>query len=296
MRLRERGLPYYRLNSDDLASTTVSIEIDNARVRRVLSCGRVSLNLDAVRSVWYRRAIRPSRPHAIAPDFHSFAISELRHLYEGVLADLPVRWVNPLDLTDLAERKVFQLRLAAKSGLTIPRTIISNDLALLRSFADEHHRLICKPISQGLVSTVDRWFAVHTREVSLSDLTQARCSTVLPTLLQYLVPKGVDIRLTVIGDDVYPVEVHTPGNGPIDWRAASESVTYKVCSVPAQVERACRRLMNALGLSYGAFDFIRTEAGEWFFLEVNPAGEWAWLEVELNLPMRDSFIRLLYGT
>jgi hypothetical protein len=53
--------------------------------------------------------------------------------------------------------------------------------------------------------------------------------------------------------------------------------------------------MSALDLAYGAFDFIRTENADWYFLEVNPAGEWAWLDVALGLPMRDSFVELFYG-
>ena len=36
--------------------------------------------------------------------------------------------------------------------------------------------------------------------------------------------------------------------------------------------------MEALGLRFGAIDFIRTPEGEHVFLEVNPSGEWGMLE------------------
>src|SRR3546814_19880170 len=56
----------------------------------------------------------------------------------------------------------------------------------------------------------------------------------------------------------------------------------------------CKKLLIALDLVYGAFDFVQSPEGELFFLEVNPAGEWAWLELELDLPLRVAFIDLFH--
>ena len=136
---------------------------------------------------------------------------------------------------------------------------------------------------------------MHTHRVTQQDLNEAGAMAAVPTLLQQCIPRGTDIRVTIIGDAVFPVEIITPPDAPVDWRATRKGLRYRLCAIPAETERNCRSLLAALGLVYGAFDFIRTDSGDWYFLEVNPAGEWAWLDIELGLPMRDALIDLLYG-
>lgn len=295
-RLRERGLAYFRLNCDELASARVMVRLDASGATRQVATEGAFVDLDQVGCVWYRRAIRPSPEAETLPEFRTFVAAELRHLYEGIVADPTLRWVNPFEVSEVSERKPYQLRLAGGCGLLIPPTVISNDREALARFAAAEGRVICKPLSQGLIETNGQWYAVHTREVESGAFDHHEVLGGIPTMLQRLVPRGTDIRLTIIGEDTYPVEVVTPERAPIDWRAVREGLEYRPCEIPTEVERGCRMLMARLGISYGAFDFIRTDAGEWYFLEVNPAGEWAWLEVALGLPMRDSFIRLFYGT
>jgi glutathione synthase/RimK-type ligase-like ATP-grasp enzyme len=51
--------------------------------------------------------------------------------------------------------------------------------------------------------------------------------------------------------------------------------------------------MQALGLSFGAVDFIRTPEGEHVFLEVNPSGEWGMLQRDLGLPIAEAIADIL---
>jgi len=45
----------------------------------------------------------------------------------------------------------------------------------------------------------------------------------------------------------------------------------RAVELPRPVQDALLALQKRLGLDYGAIDLRRTEAGEFFFLEVNPA-------------------------
>lgn len=295
VRLLERELPYYRLNSDELFNSRITFNVGGGRAaRRSIACEGVSIDLDRVRSVWYRRALRPKSPDSIEPDLRLFATAELRHLYEGLITDPGIRWVNPPEATDRAERKIYQLRIAEAHGLRVPQTIVSGDQATLADFAEREGRVICKPISQGLVSSGDHAYAVHTHEVTPREICETPTPGGIPTLLQQCIPKGTDVRVTVIGEAAFAVDIITAPGAAIDWRATRDGLRYRLCDLPAEVHNACRSLMKALGITYGAFDFVRTEKSEWFFLEVNPAGEWAWLDVELGLSMRDKLIDLLY--
>ena len=53
--------------------------------------------------------------------------------------------------------------------------------------------------------------------------------------------------------------------------------------------------MDALGLNYGAFDFIVTPEGRHVFLEVNPAGEFMWLMRNPGLPIHEALADVLSG-
>ena len=114
-----------------------------------------------------------------------------------------------------------------------------------------------------------------------------------PTLLQRLIPKGKDLRITVVGQHLYGVEVVTK-DGQIDWRLPDIDAQYRRITVQPSIAAACRKILERIQLSCGAFDFAVSPDGDWFFLEVNPVGEWACLDVKLNLGICDALIDFLY--
>ena len=147
VRLRERGLAYYRLNADQLFESATTFRAgDREGVQRLVTCGDASVDLESVGSVWYRRSLHPRAPATIHPAFRAFAAAEIRHLFEGLICDPAVRWVNPIAATEVAERKVYQLQLAEHHGLHIPATLVSADLKMLENFVNAHESVICKSI------------------------------------------------------------------------------------------------------------------------------------------------------
>jgi hypothetical protein len=115
-----------------------------------------------------------------------------------------------------------------------------------------------------------------------------------PVLLQEEIARSADVRSTFIGPRCFTADIK--GDAPlVDWRDPDLSVSYSASSLGNDIERMCRAMLDRLGLIYGAFDFVRTPAGELVFLEVNPTGEWAWLEERLGFPMRDASIQSFYG-
>lgn len=52
-------------------------------------------------------------------------------------------------------------------------------------------------------------------------------------------------------------------------------------------------LMKRFGLTFGAFDFAVTPAGQWVMFECNPAGQWAWIQDRTGLPICAAIADLL---
>jgi glutathione synthase/RimK-type ligase-like ATP-grasp enzyme len=67
------------------------------------------------------------------------------------------------------------------------------------------------------------------------------------------------------------------------------------CVLPDSVVAGLRRLMNTLGLVYGAIDLRLTPEGKYVFLEVNPAGQWLFVEQATQQPISDAIAGVLAG-
>ena len=63
--------------------------------------------------------------------------------------------------------------------------------------------------------------------------------------------------------------------------------------VPDKIKGMCLNILKLFDLHFGAFDFIVTSKGEWYFLEINPNGQWLWLEEALNLDISKRIVELL---
>jgi hypothetical protein len=133
--LIRRGLPYFRLNAEDLTRAGLMFALTGEEVRRQISIGPRVLDLNDVEAVWYRRAIHPTPISALAPPERVFVSGELRHLATGLVLNPEIRWINPIEKVSLAEHKLYQLQLARKLGLRVPRTLVSRDPNELHSFA-----------------------------------------------------------------------------------------------------------------------------------------------------------------
>jgi hypothetical protein len=292
--LLERGLPYFRVNSEELSSVKFRFE-QNGSVATVIALDGKKLDVGKVTCVWYRRGLHPRVDQQVPSSLHSFVAGEIRHAWHGVLFGLNAMWVNPIDRVAIAEHKILQLQLARDLGFLTPKTIVSSVPADLIHFIRNVGRSICKPIYHGLVIDDEKRESAFTRRVIEQDLEDHLAVSVAPVLLQEEVTRRADLRITVIGDEFFGVRITSPDRDIVDWRKPGLGIDYSTFEVGQDLRHLCQELLRRLGLVYGAFDFIEKPDGKVVFLEVNPTGEWAWLEDRLGLPMRAAFFRLFYG-
>lgn len=291
--LLNRGLPYFRVNAEDLALAGYTFAL-NGTVRREISISERTLDLNEVQAVWYRRAIHPGAVPGLSHSERSFVSGELRHLAMGLVLNPAVTWVNPIDNVSVAEHKIYQLQVAKELGFRVPRTLVSRDADELRRFTNENeYGTICKPIFHGMFVDGEDTYSIYTRRVT-PDSFDAVTVKACPVFLQEEIIRSADVRATFIGQQCFATDIKADSS-VVDWRDPDLALSYSACSLGTEVEKMCRAMLKRLGLVYGAFDFVRTIDGELVFLEVNPTGEWAWLEDRLGFPMRDAFIQLFYG-
>jgi len=250
-------------------------------------------DLAELHAMWWRRP-QPFVLHGdlTRPQDRQFAIGECAAMVAGIWSCVDAEWVNDPDRDEAASRKMWQLQLASRAGLRVPRTLMTNDPDEARSFvAAEPGGVIFKSFS----ATPSTWRETRpVREVDLGLMDQVRFA---PVIFQELVPGGRDIRATVVGDQVFAAEIRADQSAyEFDFRIDSAHAPISEYHLPEPVQERLLALVHRLGLRYGAADFRVAPDGDHVFLEVNPAGQWLFVEYatgqQIAAALADLLVRL----
>ena len=285
--LERRHVPVFRCDPGAFPSTLVLGARSGERWTGHLRTARRSLDLTDVACAWWRRPT----PMTVSPDVpHSdWVRAEAAAGLRGVLATLP--WLNHPDDIRAAEHKPLQLAMAAQIGLTVPPTLITNDPAEAREFAQRHGPIIYKPLTSGLLDDNTVIYASTVDPATIDDSV-----TVTAHLFQQQVPKAHELRVTVVDDAILTARIEALSDkARQDWRADYRNLRYTTDRLPDHVAEKVRHLMRRLRLRFAALDFVVTPAGEHVFLEANPNGQWAWIEEETGLPIAAAIANALEG-
>jgi glutathione synthase/RimK-type ligase-like ATP-grasp enzyme len=279
--LRADGVPFLRVDPADFP-TTMGLRAELTKGVWVTDLGAV--RLDDVRSVYYRRPGRFAFDPCIPTEMLLWCEGQARFGFWGVLESLPAQWINDPALVLRAEYKPYQLAQAAASDLDVPRSLVTNEPDAVGEFADGcPNGVITKALYARTPRTVDGepTGAIYTEFVPPSRYADREIATTAHLFQERLV-KIHDVRVTVVDDTVFATEIHNPGE--LDWRRSHHGAIYRDHRLPAEVLRGVRRLMDGLGLRFGALDFVLTERG-YVFIEINPNGQWGWIENRTGQPI-----------
>ncbi len=251
--------------------------------------------LGQVKSIYYRRPTSFIFPDDVVGSDLAFAAAEARRGFGGLLFSLPTRWVNHPGRVADAEFKPAQLHAAAGCGLTTPRTLLTSDPDQARIFCQTAKEgIVYKPLSAANIVSGDEVQLVFTSRISAADIDDVDLSLTM-NLLQEWVPKRYDARITVVGQNLFGVAIHTASpDAYVDWRTDYASLSYELIDLPTCVSNGISAYMKHFDLLYGAFDFAVTD-DHWYFLECNANGQFGWIEAETGLPITAAMADLLVG-
>jgi MvdD family ATP-grasp ribosomal peptide maturase len=294
---------------------TIRFDTDRypTEVRLSASCGgsraeRLTLtneegefDLGGVTAVWHRRLnIGAHLPATLDRQLRHASLGEASAAAHGMLAGLKAFRMDHVRHIRHAENKQLQLQAARELGLETPRTLTTNDPAAARAFAEEcEGRLVTKMLSSFAVYEGGREFVVFTNPLRPEDLADLSGLSLCPVTFQELLPKSLELRVTVVGHRVMSASIdsQTSARAAHDWRRDGLRLLpdWRPYRLPLEVEEKILRLMDYFSLNYGAIDIIVTPDGRHVFLEVNPCGEFFWLERSPGLPISEAIADLLLG-
>lgn len=288
--LRRRGIAYFRLNSEDFDSFAIRAFPTEPEVYLETQGVTVQLTLETLKSIYFRRAVYPLGTYSSSNSIHDQLSRIHRSAFmRSFMVFGACKWINHPAATYQAEHKAIQLAIAHELGFDVPRTVITNTSKGVQQAAEGDPRVAIKGLetvlvwqgpleSFGYTSLLDTELAAH------SHLSSA------PLIAQEALENKLDLRVTVVGDQVFCASVTVAGTPIVgDWRLEKTNAVFRAFDLPAKVSERCVELTKALGLVFGAID-LALQNDKYYFLEINPTGEWAWLVDQTRLPIDKAIV------
>ena len=280
--LNTRGVPFWRTDLADFpGQVTMIAELRSDGLWRGSLTGPLrGVDLSELRSVWWRKPTDFRWPDGMSGPERRFAASQAKRAISGVLGSLPsVLWVNrPERNADCT--KPAQLSAAAEAGLSVPATLVTNDLAAVRPFAERCGGRIVTKVLGGIVHTEDgKRGQIYTTRVPATEWDNPRASLTAHLYQQEIADKAYEIRVTCVAGELFPVRINAPdGPGRLDWRTDARNLAYAPVQLPGHLHTGILDMLYRLGLVYAAVDLIVDQAGTHWLVDVNPGGQWAWID------------------
>ncbi|HKX31739.1 MAG TPA: hypothetical protein VJ302_28905 [Blastocatellia bacterium] len=300
LKLIERGLTVLIVDFADFPERAgLSVRHDDRGSQTLLEYEGRTYLLNGLRSIWLRKiGISEARPGNGL--YGAWARQELNRFITDALENIGCFWFpgSRTSLIRLESKRSRMLSLAQNAGFRIPPTLTTHRIEDLLAFYEEHEgNIVAKKFYQSMLpgyyvpEQVDqRAHVCFTRPVTILDLRYLHHLTEAPVIFQVKVPKKVELRVTVVGRKIFAAAINSQDTHRTknDWRHYDHSNTQiEIYELPEEIVRSCLRLVEAMGVRYGAIDLIETPDGEIYFLEINPAGQSHWIEEQTGLPITE---------
>ena len=285
-RLGAMGVRHVWLDVGSAASvSSVSFRIsDEVRGSASVECGSRVLSLSDVTCAWYRRpSDLAQRTQHVHPELRAYSAGEFGALFNSLWRSNIEKWL-PAEpgVIERAEDKALQLTMARETGFDIPDTLVTNDRRAVVDFYQRYGgRVLKKPLRHGTLSAAGSVLDIYATPVTLVDLLSQDDIPCAPFILQQVIPKDFEVRVTVVDDALIAIRLDSQVTYRTqrDWRNYDFAHTpLAVHQLPKEIEERCLSLTRLLGLRFGAIDLIVSPGNRYLFLEINPNGQYLWLE------------------
>ncbi len=327
--LEKRHIHWFRFNTETFPLVSrIQLRCDTSGdYFSTISVDNKYVDTREVTAVWNRRVGGFVLPEGLSEQDKGFVRSECVALVSSVYTSLTCPWVNPVYSEHMSGPKSYQLVVATELGISVPRTLVTNDPSAAIDFFDHNPKTLFKVVSgvsqitepifsQQLQTTYSDKFALSPepanqrrssrRTVFSRILTPERLEKVAsiagcPVVFQQYVEKSLELRITIVGNDIFAAEIHSQEleETKVDFRRMDFAPghrtvpTHRVHILPSDIATKLLLLMKRLDLVFGCVDMILTPEGDYVFLEVNPSGQWNWIEVLTGMKITEALVDVL---
>lgn len=126
--------------------------------------------------------------------------------------------------------------------MTVADTVITNDVEAARRFVgDAPHESITKALGPCGMTEDGQVQVAYTRRLTSEDVADAAGVAATATTLQRFVPKAFEVRLTVVGQEMFPVAIRADSeDARTDWRSDPPGCATSGLRCPMPWATRCR--------------------------------------------------------
>lgn len=300
LRLQERGIPFKRFNTEDYPeSISIDIRFCNNHYDYLIQFpDGFKVTQNNLSSVYFRQPIAPKFIDIEDTATREFVENEFTEMLRSLWRLIPESiWLNHPRKLWLASNKVDQLIEATAIGLSVPDTLLSHSKDSLKTMLKEKgSHVIAKAVRHGFVRDYDRVLLAGTQRLPVNFLQDFDYYMNVPMTYQEEIKRGVDIRVVVVGDNVFSTKIILNRTDLVDWRIADlkgHELIHELINLPLDIEKKCISIVQRFGLQYSSIDLMQDDQENYYFIELNPNGQWAWIEQITGCKIRDSIIDIL---
>jgi glutathione synthase/RimK-type ligase-like ATP-grasp enzyme len=260
-------------------------------------------NLNDFKAFWYRKPkFLNNQNYPVVEGLRNHCQKNYMELFDTLCTAYREKfWVSNPNITDLAEIKMYQLRVANQVGFNICNTLVSNTAKDVVLFCQNKELVVSKTMTQTRIVIDGVKRSAPVSEIKTSDelikdvLLKELGLKLNPYIFQDYVG-GIVHRVTVVNNEVFAMKtIPLKPEFLYDSRVIMLSDEYSenlTSEIPDNIKSMCLEYLKHFNLRYGAFDLIETEAGDFVFLECNPNGQWGFVEVLTGQDLSGAFARM----
>ena len=286
--VRELGAAHVVFHQRDFAKTRMEFQIEGDTVNGWMEhCGEV-YRLEDFTAVYTRLM-----DHRLLPEVENEPAESPLRFHAGALHDTLMRWyelmpglvLNRIGEIGVNYSKPYQAQLIRDQGFAVPDTLVTNDPEAVRTFREQHGRIIYKSVSyiRSIVKTLED-----------TDLDRLGSIRACPTQFQKYI-EGTNVRVHTVGEIAIATAITA---GATDYRYAyleGEEEKLDATELPEDVSKRCIALSQALRLGFAGIDLKITPAGEIYCLEVNPCPAFSYYQLHTGQPIAAAVAAYLAG-
>lgn len=293
-RMRERNVPYFRLDTDTFGR---EIRIDlffKPTSRYMLTLNNRCMDiLKKVKVVWFRRLSKPEMPDIQNKEARGFAEQELDYTVHWLIDSLQCPIIDREQDLARARNKFDQLRIAQRLHLIVPQTLVTNNPKSAIAFLKQYPSAIVKSVAGYGVQLKNGFESIYTNEVTSKIIADIDSIKFSPACFQQKIEKIFEIRATIIGNVILTCKIDSQKSEKtkIDWRRYDiPNTPHSIYQLDKQLEEKLLRMVRHYNVRFASFDLIMTPTDKIVFLEMNAGSQFVWIEQLTGLPITDELI------
>lgn len=292
--LNHYGYRHYRINDDDLFSKDkLNINISKDMLGKIT---HEHADINKATVGWFRKFglykdayFHDTSGKLLDGNLSDYFLCEFTAVTNAIFDSLSqnLNWLcDPGKAISLS--KIKQLIYAAKAGLDIPESLITNNHLSARQFIDKHTGIgLIKPVGESEAVGYKRALYFFSPKLLLSSILQSlKQKSFFPSLIQEYLDKDIELRIFYLDRTCYPMAIFSQldERTKIDFRDYNETKPNRFVPyiLPETITDQINVFMESVGLNTGSIDMVKTKSGRYVFLEVNPKGQFGMVSNPCN--------------